>query len=196
MDLFSLAVIAAGLLLYSLISGRLEGTIVTAPLVFIIFGFIAGSSGLQVVQINLEHSAIHFIAEFTLILVLFTDAARIDLSLLRRDHNLPLRMLVFGLPLTIVLGLMVAALLFLVELESADNEIFIAADDDSAFNNYRDIEDRLLDFGLPEERRPHVVEQQEDRVEGRPERDQQEKQKMYRKPLRLGSVCERQAKDF
>jgi len=112
MDLLSLAVIAAGLLLYSLISGRLEGTIVTAPLVFIIFGFIAGSNGLQVVQINLEHSAIHIIAEFTLILVLFTDAARIDLSLLRRDHNLPLRMLVFGLPLAIVFGLIAAILLF------------------------------------------------------------------------------------
>ncbi len=112
MDLLSLAVIAGGLLLYSLISGRLEGTVITAPLVFIVFGFIAGSGGLQVIQIDLEHSAIHFIAEFTLILVLFTDAARIDLSLLRRDHNLPVRMLVFGLPLTIILGLMVAVLLF------------------------------------------------------------------------------------
>ncbi len=38
----------------------------------------------------------------------------------------------------------VAALLFLVELETKDNEIFIVADDDSATNNYRDIEDRLL----------------------------------------------------
>jgi NhaP-type Na+/H+ or K+/H+ antiporter len=112
MDLLSLAFIAGGLLFYSLISGRLEGTVITAPLVFIIFGFIAGSGGLQVIQIDLEHSAIHFIAEFTLILVLFTDAARIDLSLLRRDHNLPVRMLVFGLPLTIILGLMVAVLLF------------------------------------------------------------------------------------
>ena len=38
----------------------------------------------------------------------------------------------------------VAALVFLVDLKSVDNEIFIVADDNSISNNYRDIEDRLL----------------------------------------------------
>lgn len=112
MDLFSIAVIAGGLLFYSLISGRLQGTIITAPLVFIVFGFIAGSGGLNVIKVDVDHSAIHFIAEFTLILVLFTDAARIDLSLLRRDHNLPVRMLILGLPLTLGTGVLIAIVLF------------------------------------------------------------------------------------
>jgi len=62
-------------LLYSLISGRLQGTIITAPLVFIIFGFTAGAGGLDLARIDLDHAAIHLIAEFTRILVLFTDAA-------------------------------------------------------------------------------------------------------------------------
>ena len=112
MGLSSLAIIAAGFLLYSLISGRLQGTVITAPLVFIIFGFTVGAGGLDLARIDLDHSAIHLIAEFTLILVLFTDAARIDLALLRRDHNLPIRMLVFGLPLAIGAGLLIANLLF------------------------------------------------------------------------------------
>ena len=112
MTLYSLGLIAGGLLLYSLISGRLQGTIITAPLVFIIFGFVVGAGGLDIAKIDLGHSAIHFVAEFTLILVLLTDAARIDLTRLRRDHNLPVRMLVIGLPLTMIAGMLLATQLF------------------------------------------------------------------------------------
>lgn len=112
MDLLSLAIITCGLLLYSLISGRLQGTIVTAPLVFILFGFVVGAGGLGVADVDVGHSAIHFVAEFTLILVLFTDAARIDLMRLRRDHNLPVRMLIIGLPLAIAAGALIASQLF------------------------------------------------------------------------------------
>ncbi len=112
MDLMALAIITGGLLLYSLISGRLEGTIVTAPLIFIIFGFMLGSGGFNLAAVDVGHSAIHVIAEVTLILVLFTDAARIDLNLVRQDHNLPVRMLTIGLPLTIVAGTFIAAWIF------------------------------------------------------------------------------------
>ena len=104
MGLLSLAVIVFGFLLYSLISGRLQGTVVTAPMVFIVFGFAVGTGGLNLAEVDLEHSAIHLIAELTLILVLFTDAARIDLNHVRRDHDLPTRMLLIGLPLSILAG--------------------------------------------------------------------------------------------
>ena len=43
-----------------------------------------------------------------MILVLFSDAARIDLRLLRSDHSLPLRLLLIGMPLTILFGTLVA----------------------------------------------------------------------------------------
>ena len=112
MDLVSFAVVAGGLLAYALVSGRLSGTLITAPLVFVVFGFVVGNGGLGVASIDLEHSAIHIIAEFTLILVLFTDAARIDLSQVRRDHNLPVRMLVVGLPLAMLAGTVIGTLLF------------------------------------------------------------------------------------
>ena len=112
MDLITLAIIAGGLLLYSLISGRLQGTIVTAPLAFVVYGLVVGTGGLNVTNINVGHSAIHFIAEFTLIFVLFADAARFDLSRVRRDHNLPVRMLIIGLPLAIAAGAFIAMQLF------------------------------------------------------------------------------------
>ena len=61
---------------------------------------------------NAEHSAIHLVAELTLILVLFSDAARINLKSVRQDHNLPSRMLLIGLPLTMLTGALVAAFVF------------------------------------------------------------------------------------
>ncbi|MFW2405744.1 MAG: cation:proton antiporter, partial [Gammaproteobacteria bacterium] len=112
MEPLSVAVVAGGLLVYSLLSGRLSGTIITAPLVFVVFGFAIGGGGFGFASIDPGHGAIHFLAECTLILVLFTDAARIDLGRVRRDHDLPMRMLVVGLPLAIAGGTLVAAGLF------------------------------------------------------------------------------------
>ena len=112
MDLLSIAIITAGLLLYSLVSGRLRGTIITAPLVFTLFGLAVGEGGFNIARISVGHSAIHIVAELTLVLVLFTDAARIDFSRLRRDHNLPVRMLLIGLPLAIAGGTLLAVQFF------------------------------------------------------------------------------------
>ena len=112
MDLVSIAIIVGGLLAYSLVSGRLQGTAITAPLVFIAFGFLVGPGGLGFAHIDVEHSAIHVIAELTLILVLFSDAARIDLKRLRKDHDLPIRLLLIGLPLTIAAGTLLGKFLF------------------------------------------------------------------------------------
>ena len=112
MNAMSLAIGAGALLLYSLISGRLQGTIITAPLVFAAFGLAIGAGGFGVAELDFEHGAIHVVAELTLILVLFTDAARIDLGCVRRDHNLPVRMLLVALPLAVLLGAIIAKWLF------------------------------------------------------------------------------------
>ena len=111
-DLSTVAIIGGLFLAFALVSGRLEGTILTAPLLFVAFGFLAGSGGFGFANVDVEHSAIHVIAELTLILVLFTDAARIDIDRVREDHNLPMRMLLLGLPLAIAAGTFAAAFLF------------------------------------------------------------------------------------
>lgn len=112
MDLVTIAIVGVLFLAYSLVSGRLEGTMLTAPLLFVVFGFLAGPDSAGLAHIDVEHSAVHVIAELTLILVLFSDAARIDLDLVRRDHDLPARMLLLGLPLVIVAGTVVALAMF------------------------------------------------------------------------------------
>ena len=75
-------------------------------------GFLAASGGFGFIAIDVEHGAIHVIAELTLILILFTDAARIDLNRVRLDHDLPVRMLLIGLPLAMAAGTFVAAAMF------------------------------------------------------------------------------------
>jgi NhaP-type Na+/H+ or K+/H+ antiporter len=59
-----------------------------------------------------DQEYVHLLAELTLILVLFSDAAAIKLSVLKNDHHLPVRMLAIGLPLTVLLGAVLAFYLF------------------------------------------------------------------------------------
>ena len=106
--MLGLAAIGLAVALFCLVSGRLSGSIITPPIVFSVFGLAIGASGLGLLETEVSHSAIHTLAEITLGLVLFADAARIDLRLLIRDHNVPARMLVIGLPLTIAMGAVLA----------------------------------------------------------------------------------------
>jgi NhaP-type Na+/H+ or K+/H+ antiporter len=55
---------------------------------------------------------VHVLAEITLVMVLFADAARISIRRLDHDHNVPVRLLAIGLPLTIALGAAVGYLMF------------------------------------------------------------------------------------
>ena len=50
------------------------------------------------------------LAELTLAMVLFTDAANADFDIVRRNIGVPERLLLIGLPLTIVLGFLAAKL--------------------------------------------------------------------------------------
>ncbi|MCG8368619.1 MAG: sodium:proton antiporter [Pseudanabaenales cyanobacterium] len=108
--------IAAALALFTLgfgmISGRIEKSILTPPMVFVTFGLGISPLMLQVIDVNHHGGIIDIIATTTLVMVLFTDSSRIDLKLLRRQHTLPVRLLGVGLPITIGLGAVVAWLLF------------------------------------------------------------------------------------
>ena len=97
-------VIAAGVVLFALVSGRLRDSVLTPPLVFTCFGLLIGQAVLGIADPHVGDSFIHGLAEVTLILVLFSDAARIDLKQVRADHDLPVRMLLVGTPLVILGG--------------------------------------------------------------------------------------------
>jgi NhaP-type Na+/H+ or K+/H+ antiporter len=103
-------VLAAVVFAFGLVSRRLEGTILTAPIVFVVAGFVLGPWGLGLVEFKLDDHTVLLVGEIALAIVLFTDAASTNLSALRQNEALPLRLLGIGMPLTIVLGTVVAAL--------------------------------------------------------------------------------------
>jgi NhaP-type Na+/H+ or K+/H+ antiporter len=105
-----LMVLAAVVFVFGLVSRRLEGTILTAPLVFVAAGIILGPAGLGVAEFGLDEHTVLLLGEIALAIVLFTDAARTNLSSLRQNEALPLRLLGIGMPLTIALGTVVATL--------------------------------------------------------------------------------------
>ena len=107
-----IVVVATFILGFGLISGRLQKTVITPPMMFVLFGLLIGPTLFGVMDAEIENDVINFIAEITLIVILFTDASRIDLKLLRREHDIPIRLLAIGLPLTMVAGALVGALLF------------------------------------------------------------------------------------
>ncbi len=112
MSTLILFLLAIGILGFGLVSGKVQKSIITLPIVFVAFGYLVGGSGLGLVELPMDDELIHLLAELTLVVVLFTDASRIDLKILRREHDLPVRLLSFGLPLTLILGTAVGAVLF------------------------------------------------------------------------------------
>jgi sodium/hydrogen antiporter len=102
------AILAAFLLIYSAVAGRVERSWLSGPIVFTAAGLLLGPYGLGVVRLNLGAEGLHTLAELTLAMVLFTDAANADFDIVRRNIGVPERLLLIGLPLTIVLGFLVA----------------------------------------------------------------------------------------
>ncbi len=120
-----LGIIAGVVLAYALLSRRLERTSITAPLVFVAAGIVLGPDVFDVIGLELTSGTGLLIAEVTLVIVLFSDAARINLRVLRGDASLPGRLLGIGMPLTIGLGITAAALL-LTEIEFWEAAIIAA----------------------------------------------------------------------
>jgi len=112
MDMLGLLAILICILLAASISRRIQDTIITLPMVYTFFGIILGGLVLDIIPLTPEDHLVELVAELTLVIVLATDASRIDLRGLFRDHNLPTRLLGIGLPLTMVFGTIAAILIF------------------------------------------------------------------------------------
>jgi NhaP-type Na+/H+ or K+/H+ antiporter len=108
----NVAILAVFLLIYSAVAGRVERSWVSGPIVFAAAGLLLGPFGLGVVRLNLGAPGLRILAEATLAMVLFTDAANADFDLVRRNIGIPERLLLIGLPLTMVLGFAVALVMF------------------------------------------------------------------------------------
>ena len=109
---WSLAIIALAVLAVASVSKRISGTPITPAMLFVAIGLLVGPKVLDELDLASTSSTVQTLAEATLALVLFSDASRINLGELRRDANVPVRLLAIGLPLTIVLGALAAVPIF------------------------------------------------------------------------------------
>ncbi|WP_131670420.1 cation:proton antiporter [Pseudomonas parakoreensis] len=108
----NLALLAAFLLVYSLFAGRFESRLLNGPLMFMLAGLILGPAFLGLLLPRIGKDGLRILAELTLAIVLFSDAASADLKVLKAHEGLPLRLLLIGLPLTMLSGWLVGIWLF------------------------------------------------------------------------------------
>lgn len=111
LDMGVVATVAGSLVVWALLSDRLQRWNISAPIWFVAVGFLLANRP-GGVDIGLGSQGLRELAEITLAIVLFSDAARVNVRDLRRDAGLPIRLLLVGLPLTIGLGALIAHLVF------------------------------------------------------------------------------------
>ena len=108
--IFSIALLLTILLLWSLVADRLATVPLTGPMVMTAGGLLIASTGIA--DLSNAHHAAYMLAELTLVVVLFSDAARINLQSLKKANRLPLQMLAIGLPGAMVAGILLGTWLF------------------------------------------------------------------------------------
>ena len=108
----NLAVLAVFGFAFSVVAGRIERSRLSGPIIFIFFGLLAGPQFLGLIDFDIEAVELRVIADLTLALVLFIDAANANLKTLRTHATIPRRMLLIGLPLCIALGAWTGTVIF------------------------------------------------------------------------------------
>jgi sodium/hydrogen antiporter len=103
--LVALITIAVILIVYGAVSRPLDARGVTSAMIFTAAGLAVGPSALKLVSIHVESHAAERFCELALVFLLFSDSTRIDLAGLRRHLGWPSRLLLIGLPLTMLAGL-------------------------------------------------------------------------------------------
>ena len=108
MTMSTVAVIALLIVGWALIAGAVSRYDLTGPMVFTAAGYLLANPHWGPLHVNVEAGSVHSMVEITLALVLFSDAARVNIHELRAQIGLPVRLLCIGLPLTVLAGSLVA----------------------------------------------------------------------------------------
>lgn len=98
--------------LYSLLSRRSAQTVLTSPIVFTTAGIFTSLLFSETNHAIPNLEVFLWMAQIGLVLLLFTDASRTDLELLKNIRSLPMRLLSVGMLLTILFGALFARLVF------------------------------------------------------------------------------------
>jgi sodium/hydrogen antiporter len=108
----NLLLLSAFVLVYSVFAGRLESRWIHGALMFVLVGILLGPAVLDALHLQIRGPGLRVLAELTLAIVLFTDAANVNFKVLRSFNWLPARLLLIGLPLCLLSGWGFGLLLF------------------------------------------------------------------------------------
>lgn len=100
----AISVLALLVLGYAVVSGRVSRGYVTPALIFLAIGVVVGPHTLDLVDVHTDAEGFKVIAELALTLILFNQAAKLNLRTLSRKSGLPGRLLLVSMPLTVALG--------------------------------------------------------------------------------------------
>lgn len=97
-------------LCYAGVSGVIARWYFAPALVFVLFGMALGPFGLGVLQVGDDAGSFAVTAQLALTVILFNQAAELDLSAVVRRRSVTFRLLVVGIPLALTLGTVTALL--------------------------------------------------------------------------------------
>jgi len=98
-------------LCYAVVSGLVKRWYVAPALIFVLFGMALGPFGLGVIDVGTEASNFTLAAQLALTVILFNQASTLDLTAVVRRRDVTFRLLVIGIPLSLLLGTVVAVFL-------------------------------------------------------------------------------------
>lgn len=105
-------IIALIVLVYGFFSKKLEQLNISGPMFFLLIGILLSPLGLNLIHIALDSDILKMVAEIALILVLFTDSSQLSLKKFKTEWKISARLLLIGLPITIVFSTYLATLMF------------------------------------------------------------------------------------
>ncbi|MBJ7337813.1 cation:proton antiporter [Mycolicibacterium sp.] len=97
-------------LCYAMVSGLVKRWYLAPALIFVLFGILLGPFVLDVIDVGNNASSFTVVAQLALTVILFNQAAQLDLSTVFRRREVTFRLLVIGIPLAIALGTVTALL--------------------------------------------------------------------------------------
>src|SRR5215475_10588978 len=95
---------------YAVVSGLVKRWYIAPALIFVAFGMALGPFGFGEIEVGAHTEGFTILAQLALTVILFNQAAMLDLPSVVRRGQFTFRLLVIGVPLSIVLGTVVALL--------------------------------------------------------------------------------------
>src|SRR4029077_13531342 len=95
-------------LCYAVISGLVKRWYVAPALIFVLFGIMLGPYGFGIINTGTDAASFTIVAQLALTVILFNQAAQLDMAAVVHRREVTFRLLVIGIPLALVLGTLTA----------------------------------------------------------------------------------------